>query len=357
MPIKINHAILHVFDFVSCENTFSQEEMDLTSKNAKNFVAKHATKALGNLDNKRGVFAPDSLFAEELRAYHAGQRDFVELSCKIGDFLVTELGHMEKTPSTDLLVVDFENDASKAVNQMTQEEAEASFQGRADRYFAILLLESKQAYMHELGFCDAGPCNGVVRQQAVLPSPSQKVQSYAVVDLRTLEVQFVDKKRVIAGEERWLIPDGLLQCSTEASSKETLAAVTQVVEAVAEEYGANTAVAMSKAKAYATESVGDDRSEAQVDLEDLADQVFQDQPEMKKRLVEVAQEWDLPERVPLEREAVKRVARNHKIRTDTGIEITFPAEYSKSLEFITFTSEADGKISISLKNISHIENR
>ena len=160
MPIKINHAILHVFDFVSCENTFSQEEMDLTSKNAKNFVAKHATKALGNLDNKRGVFAPDSLFAEELRAYHAGQRDFVELSCKIGDFLVTELGHMEKTPSTDLLVVDFENDASKAVNQMTQEEAEASFQGRADRYFAILLLESKQAYMHApaTAWCGSRQC-------------------------------------------------------------------------------------------------------------------------------------------------------------------------------------------------------
>lgn len=25
---KINHAILHVFDFVSCVNVFSQEELD-----------------------------------------------------------------------------------------------------------------------------------------------------------------------------------------------------------------------------------------------------------------------------------------------------------------------------------------
>ncbi|MDO4501663.1 MAG: nucleoid-associated protein [Coriobacteriia bacterium] len=359
MPTKINHAILHIFDFVSCENTFAQEEIDLTSKNAKNFVTKHAVKALTCLDNKRGTFAPESGFAEELRAYYAGQRDFVELSQQIGDFLVTELGHMEKTPSTDLLVVDFEDEPVKAVNEMSDEEVEASFKGRANRYFAILLLESKQAYMHEMGFGEVGPMNTVVRQHAVLPNPSQKVPSYAVIDLRTLEVQFADKKRVIAGEERWLIPDGLLQCSMEASSKETLTAVTEIVEAVAEEYGANTAVAMSKAKAYAAESVEeyDYEDRVEVDIEQLAEEVFEDQPELKKRFVEAVHEQELPERVPLEREAVKKVTRNHRIVTDTGIQITFPAEYSKSPEFITFTNEADGSISISLKNISHIENR
>ena len=35
---KINHAILHVFDFVSCVNVFSQEELDLSDKNVKSYV-------------------------------------------------------------------------------------------------------------------------------------------------------------------------------------------------------------------------------------------------------------------------------------------------------------------------------
>ena len=34
-----------------------------------------------------------------------------------------------------------------------------------------------------------------------------------------------------------------------------------------------------------------------------------------------------------------------------------PAEYSRNPEYITFTSEADGTISIQLKNIGSIENR
>ena len=36
--MKINHAILHVFDFVSCVNVYAQEELDLASKNAKRYV-------------------------------------------------------------------------------------------------------------------------------------------------------------------------------------------------------------------------------------------------------------------------------------------------------------------------------
>ena len=72
---------------------------------------------------------------------------------------------------------------------------------------------------------------------------------------------------------------------------------------------------------------------------------------------EAAEARELPTSVPLEREAVRRVAANHKIRTDTGIEITFPAEYSKNPEYLTFTYDADGKIAIAIKNITHIENR
>ena len=110
--MNINNAILHVFDFVSCVNVFAQAPMDLGNKAAKRYVTSQAKRALGNLDSKRGTFAENSLFAEELRAYFRGERDFVGLSQQIGEFIVGELSRMEKTPSTDLLVVDFEGDAA-----------------------------------------------------------------------------------------------------------------------------------------------------------------------------------------------------------------------------------------------------
>ena len=351
--MKINHAILHVFDFTACENTYAREEIDPADKTAKNYITRHVRKALGNLDNKRGAFADDSHFAEELRAYFAGHLGFVELSVEIGEFLARELGHMEKPVSTDVLVVDFEEAGDAAV---VADDPEAAFDGPIPRYFGIFLLESKQAYVHELDFGEAGERNGIARHHAVLPSPSQKIPSYAIVDLRTLAVTFSDKKRTIAGEETWLIPDGLLQCTMEASTKETFAAVTEIVEAVAEEYGQNATVALSRAKAYAVENAVEDGFD-DLDLREMAEVAFESNPVMRERFEEAAQAIDLPERVPLEREAVRRVARSHKIRTDTGIELTFPAEYSRNPEYITFTSEADGTISIQLKNIGSIENR
>ena len=43
--------------------------------------------------------------------------------------------------------------------------------------------------------------------------------------------------------------------------------------------------------------------------------------------------------------------------TDTGIEISFPVEYGENPEFIEFSTEENGLISIELKNIGSIENK
>ena len=195
--MKINHAILHVFDFVSCVNVYAQEELDLASKNAKRYVTSHAKKALGNMDSKRGEFAEDSMFAEELRAYFRGQRGFVDLSVQVAEFIAGELGRMEKSESADLLVLDFEDDPDNTVRAMDDEEAAAAYEARGKRYFAFMLLESKQAYMHEVGYGESGAQRvDVARHHAILPNPSQKAVSYTHLDVYKRQVH---DGRVVAG--------------------------------------------------------------------------------------------------------------------------------------------------------------
>lgn len=352
--MNINHAILHVLDFTSCVNAYAQQELDMTSKNVKRYVTSHAKRALGNIDAKHGSFSDDSMFAAEVRAFFRRERDFIDLSAQIAEFIAGELGHMEKPESTDVLVIDLEDDPDSTVRPMTDEEADAAYEARGKRYFAILLLESRQAYMHEVGSNEAGlTCIGIERHHAILPNPSQKVSSFAVIDAKTLAVRFCDKEREIAGEKRWLIPDGLLQCSMEASPKEVLDTVTRIVEEVAEEYGANTAVALAKAKNRMNEAVDEDE---ELLPWEMGPEVFKDEP-LQKRYEEAIAEVALPERIPVERKVVNRVTKNHKIRTDTGIEITFPAEYGENPDFIEFVSAPNGLISIELKNITRIENR
>ena len=102
----------------------------------------------------------------------------------------------------------------------------------------------------------------------------------------------------------------------EASSREVLEAVTTVVEEVAEEFGANTAVALSRAKAYV--AVNAEESD-EVDARELGREVFADQPRVAERFDRAVEEGALPERVVVEKAVAKRVTKSHKIRTDTGI--------------------------------------
>ena len=343
---KINHAVLHVFDFVSCVNVFSEDELDLTNKNVKSYVMRIARHALGGMDNRRGEFFPDSGFAAELSAYFKGERDFVDLSVLVVDF-----EDQEKPPAMPPLADDATEEEIAAATAAAEA---AAYNARSEHYFGLLLLESKPAFMHEVGRGEDGATrNNIERHHAILPNPSQKIASFALVNARTMAVQFVDKPRQIAGEERWLIPDGLLQCSNEASSKELFDTTMGLVEEVAEEFGVNSAVAMGRAKAYLAENA-DDSDE--VPFDEFVDEVFDDEGP-RRRFEQAAADEQLGDRVHMERDVAKRVSRNHKIVTDTGIVLTFPAEYSHNTELIEFKSAPNGLIQIELKNIGSIENR
>lgn len=99
--MRLNHAILHVFDFVSCVNTFARDEMNLTDKTVKSYITRHIRRAFDCIDNNDGRFSPDSTFSRGLRDYLAGRGSFVGLSAQIGEYIIKELGRMEKpTPVT-----------------------------------------------------------------------------------------------------------------------------------------------------------------------------------------------------------------------------------------------------------------
>ena len=363
--MNINHAILHVFDFEGAGTTYSARELDLGERLVKSFVQRHLRRAQGSAENKHGQFKQDSMFAGELEHYlKAG--DFVAFSRQIAEFLYSELRKGETCEACDLLVADFEGDPVTSAAQNAADELDmpvteaaaimedAAFDGRGERFFAIALLPRKQAYVHDVHHEGGEAVCDVVRHDATLPNPTQKIDSYAFISTSDFSVDFHDKERVIAGSTCMLLPDGLLQCSSAASTKEVMQTVARIVEDVANEYGANAATAVSRAKAVMQEKA--DEGDFLPPWE-LGEDVFEDAPQMRERYEEMAREEELPERVHVKKSVAHAANRSHRIRTDTGIEITFPSEYSMNPNFIEFVTQSDGSMSIELKNIGHIENR
>ncbi len=362
--LKVRNAILHVFDFETGGTYLSDRELDLSERPTRSYVQRHLRKISSSPDSRHGEFCEGSTFAEKIADYFAGREEFVALSQEIGLYFWEELRKSDDPGQCDVLVADFEDTDEAAARAkasgttMGQALAQAMVTDTYDappvRRFATILLPRKQAFVHDLRNVEGQASNDVVRTDAALPNPTQKVESYLMVEADTLQISFCDKARSIAGRDSYIIPDGLLQCTTRASSKEVIGSVTKIVEDVAEEYGLTPAVAVSQAKAYVAERA---QMGETVMPQEIGERVFEDAPQMRESFERKAREERLPEEVPVRRGAANRMTKSHRIRTDTGIEVTFPSEYAQRPELISFERDEDGTMRITLKGIAHIENR
>ena len=342
--LKVDSAILHVFDFDSGSTYFSARPLDLSVRATRSFVQRHLRKISANAESRHGQFSPDSGFAAELQRYLAGEREFVEFTQDIAQWFWEELRRAEDLEQCDLLVADFTDTDSGAQDEVT-------FEGEAGRrFFAIVLLPRRQAFVHEVG----GETNDISRVDVTLPNPSQKVASYVLVDAQTGAIDFHDKERSVGGEKVSLIPERFLQCTSEASSHEVINEVSVIVRDVAEEFGLEPAVEVSRAKAVVarTADVEESFSPAEVGRA-----VFAEKPEMAERFEQRVAEARLPEEAPVRRGVANRLTKSHKIRTDTGVEITFPSELAEKPGYLDFATDAEGRITITVGNVAKIENR
>ena len=330
----INKAILHILDFNSGMCIISQKELNFADITINEYIEKHLEHIKSDLNQKSGVFSSGSTFFVQLDKYLAQQSSFIEISALIGNTLYEQIAQSENPVPTDLLVVDFSDNGV--------------------RYLALLLLTSKMAYTHQVSTSDGSIHNEIIKHHAILPNTTQKVDSYALIACDNFAIGFVDKKRIINGQETYLLPEILLQCTSTISGKEAIKTVSQIAAEVAEKHGANSAVILSKAKNYLLENA---ETSASFSPTELGQEVFAGSQLMQQEFESQIIETQLPRNVKVEKTLAMKTAKNHKIKTDTGIEITFPAEYFENHDFIEFINNPDGTISIEVKNIGRILNK
>lgn len=350
--LKVSQAILHVFDFESGSKYYSEAPLDLENRPTKSYVQRRLRKIAGNAESNHGEFAEDSGFAGELEHYLMGGAEFQGFSVQIAEWFWEELRRAEELEQVDLLVADFiDTDAVPVDANSTDAEVDAAFDGpEGKRFFAVVLLPRKQSFVHEIG----GGANEILRMDTALPNPTAKIDTYVLVDCDSFAIDFHDKERSIGGQSIQILPDKFLQCSAAASTQEVFSEVSVIVQDVAEEYGLTPAVEVGRAKAAVAQQA--DRDEVVTPAE-IGRVVFEDRPDVQQVFEERVREAKLPEEAPVRRGVANRLAKNHKIKTDTGIEITFPSDLADKPGYLDFSTGADGTISITIGNVAHIENK
>lgn len=330
----INKAILHILDFNNGTAVLSQREIAISNEWIGSFLDHHLERVFHDENQKCGEFLPESKFRANLQQYQNGAFDFLTLSAQIAQNLYENLQGAEIPASIDVLVLEFNGDDA--------------------RYFGVLLLENKTVFSHRVEHDGDALSNELIRYHSALPGTGQKIDEYLLVDLEKYVIKFANKRRLIEGNQVYVLQDKLLECTSELSPKETVHKVNNIVKKIAETHGSNSAMAVSKAKNCLTEVV--ERSEDFVPME-IGRSVFRDEPALQAEFENKVRAAKLPETIKVEKSYAVRAGGSHRIKTDTGIEITFPADYFENREFMEFTNNPDGTISIQIKNVGKIINK
>ncbi|MDO4805781.1 MAG: nucleoid-associated protein [Coriobacteriales bacterium] len=352
--LTINHAILHAFDFDTGSCYLSEHELDMDEKLVKSYVRRHLRRCAASDQNMHGEFAQDSGFAEELGLYLDHRTSFIDLSKQIAEFFWDTLRKCDDLVQADLLVADFEQSPDAPKGDASDEELEKSFSGEAQRRFAVILLPRSQTFMHSIEHPSGGAFNEIVRHDATLPNPSGRVNTYVLVDCDTMAIDYCDKLRTVAEAEVWIMQNLLLKCTREPSSREVMQTVEALVEEVAEVGNVNVVEAVGHAKACMAHAAN---LEERLIPEQIGREVFEDDPRLTERFEERAREVELPEEVQVRAAAARRLAKNHRIRTDTGVDVTYPSDFSTNPDYLSFQYEEDGTMTILIRNVRSIENR
>lgn len=332
--IVISKAILHIMDFNSGATIYSGAELDMGAPGTYDFLAGHIDKLFKDASAKTGQFLTESIFSQTASNYLDGHITFSDFSagiCKDLDTCLTDAG---ETDIVDVVVCDFTIET--------------------ERYLGVMLYGSRPAYTHQVVNDGTAVRNEIIRHYAILPNPVQKVNTFALVNVASGELRFADKKRSIGGEDVYILPQRILQCSTNTSTRETVKLVTEMAGQIAENYGYSSTEAVAKVKSYLAETA---ETDSKLETAALVKEVFSDSEVLQQELQKGLEEAKLPEQVPVDKNYALRMSKSMKIKTDTGIEIIVPAECLENNDYIEFVSNPDGKISISIKNIGKILNR
>ena len=331
--LVINQAILHVYDFLSGTVAPSENVLNLEDKWIQGYLNSIVRRCHYDTRIQEGSFHSDSTFLKLYEDFEAEGCSFVEYSQKTGEY-VSEYLKSTDGQSYDILFVDYRMDESP--------------------YLGMYLLENQKAYTHFCGADSTGNINNTIQYHScVLPSGSRKIASYALLKTISHEVSFCDDTKWTLGDVQ-VMKDLILAWDSKRSHKEVMLDVQEVVSEVAVKCDENPTILLSRYKNYVQNALQETDA---VSVEDLAVHVFNDSKKLQDTFISTSMEHDLPQQLPVSSHTVRSTMKNQKIRTDTGIELTFPTEYFENPDLIEFINHPDGTISIEIKKIGKITNR
>ena len=334
--VQIQKAVLHILDNNIDIPVLSQYELDLTYKDIQIFLEKHILKAICDNDIKNAQFINSGNSIFELCKHLATDLDqFLKISWNMANSLFAIMIKNIDIPAADLICCVF------LYNDIF--------------HFGLLKLNYKSGFIHHVQNTDQGSSNFIIKQRTLLPSETNKIEECVFINLSDYSLRIIEKQYEINGENTNYLSKIFLKCDSDLSNNEKVKILDRVTQRINKKYFDEDFDKTAQAKKVIAESIEETNT---VEINYLAEEVFPGNLEVQQEYVtEIKKAGIMDATVTIPDDIANKRFKNQKIKTDTGIEINFPASYYNNKEKIEFLNNPDGTLSILIKNVGKITNR
>lgn len=328
MECTIQRAILHIMGDNGVPPVYSQQELNLSEEAISNFIISHVKKIYNDDASKTGVFAGGSFILSQMSCL---KDSFIETTSTIADYLYNIMKTHSEIPSADLLL------ALILINEIP--------------HVAIIKFNYKEGYTHYVNYNEAGTYNKIIIHKVIFASENQKNDEGVLINLNDFSLLIAEKSYNIDGEKKQYFSDLFLECKTDLSRKESIKVINDVAKDITKRYYNDNFQKVSEVKSAIYENI---EVAGNIDVGMIAETCFQGNHVVQEEYLQKVKQAGVTDTIRFTGESPERKFCKHKIKTDNGIELTMPMDVYKNKDIIEFSNNADGTISIVLKNINRI---
>lgn len=333
--VKVENVILHILDTNLGTPVLSNREIE-SDQEGFDFVENLIQKMLADDNGKNGIFSSENNQAKEFcNRFVQDQLNFVDFSQELAGMLFEIITHYPDIPPADLVC----------------------FRALIDNapYLGCFKLNYRTNYIHHVQN-DAGVnVNSLIKQKTVLPGENQRVEEGFLVNLNDLGIRLVEKEYELDGEKQFYLSKKLLGCNDQLSTVQKAKIINKVAEKLSKKYQNEKYDIVARLRKTVAEEMEEGKN---VNVGKVAREIFKDDPSAQREYIEEVKQAGIEEtEVQLSEKITERKFKNHKIKTDTGIEINFPATYYTNKEMIEFINNPNGTVSILIKNVAKISSK
>lgn len=339
--INIQEAVIHIVDSNTDEPVLNEYSLEL-NEDTYTFLHRHLEKCFKDEELKYAIFNPErNIVKEVVQDYLNGiDKDLVSLSKELARQLFIIMKGNTNIPSCDLIIVSLVTDQGPMIG--------------------ILKMDYVKNFTHKVEFIENKIGIDIVPQAAGLPASSQRIQKAAFIkpirENQDYNLMVIDKQRKSKDEDEYganYFISNFLGCSIINNERD----MTKTFLKAAENWTRSNIVEdADKAERIRTAVKAKLKEEDKINIEDLSNELFKEEPQIKNDFATFVKSHGLEEEIPIDKQWVEKKLKRVRLKIDKDIDLYINEEAYQDGTRFEIQRNGDGSINMIIKHvINYIE--